>query len=501
MRGELTAGAGRRGLLGLVMALALLAGAFAHAPGAAAAPGLQLGIYEPDYNSSNAPIQSQAFSRTQQAHADFVLIYVSWRAVAPFTPPPGFVAANPTDPAYDWSTTDTAVQNAVSHGLTPLVAFTNAPLWAEGPNRPSQDKAPLGTWDPNPQDVGDFAHALAARYSGAIPGLPVVRYWQLWAEPNLAVNLGPQFNGNTPVGFDVYRPMLNAFYANIKAVSGRNQVLTGGTAPYGNLTPANGLVYQRMQPLTFWRGLLCYSAGKRHKKHKKKKHKKAAAARSNTAPLIPQPCPNPAHFDIAAHHPINVGAPTRAALNENDISTPDLYKLKRVLQAAASSGRVVPGGNKPIWATEIWWSSSPPGSKGLSLARQARYLEQSFYVLWKQQVEAVFWFELHDLVQEGGLPIPTSGLFFRDYTSKPALTAFQFPFVSERLGRSRIRIWGEAPTAGPVDVQIAGKKGFHHFKTLSAGDNRVFVGIVRLSRKARLRAQQGSQTSLVWVQS
>ncbi len=138
------------------------------------------------------------------------------------------------------------------------MAVTRAPLGG-GSGRPLQSVAPLGTWKPDPARLGQFTSAIATRYSGNFAGLPAVRYWQLWAEPNLGLNLSPQFVGNTPVGFDVYRPMLDAFYANLKAVSSQNVVITGGTAPYGGLTPARGLFAPRMQPLTFWRGLLCLS--------------------------------------------------------------------------------------------------------------------------------------------------------------------------------------------------------------------------------------------------
>jgi hypothetical protein len=497
MRGEALASARRRLLVAAIL-LGALAFASAHPSGAHAARGMALGLYDNEFHSGDASTRITALDRAKQADADYVLIYVSWRNVAPTSRPLIFNPTDPNDPAYDWAATDAAVQGATARGLKILMAITLAPDWAEGPNRPSVDKAPPGTWDPNPADLGAFSRAIATRYSGS-DGFPAVRYWQLWAEPNLAVNLGPQFDGNTPVGFDVYRPMLNAFYNNVKAVSQANQVMTGGTAPYGGLTPSRGLVFQRMQPLAFWRGLLCYSAGKK----KGKKKKKGRAARALGTTLIPQACPNPAKFDIAAHHPINVGAPTRAALNADDISTPDLWKLKRVLRAAVSSGRALPGGSKPLWATELWWNSNPPG-RGLPLPRQARYLEQAFYVLWKQAVQATFWFEVRDAEvspgqSAGGLPVPTTGLFLRDGTPKPALTAFQFPFVTERLSKNRVRAWGEAPGAGPVKIEIKRKK-FKTIKTLGAGSNRVFVGILHLSGNARLRAKQGSQTSLIWRQ-
>jgi hypothetical protein len=440
-----------------------------------AARGFETGIYEPDFTSQDAATQTLAFDRTVQARAGFSLIYVSWSSVAPSSTPLGFHASNPADPNYDWSAIDAAVEDASARGLKILLAVVSAPSWAEGPGRPSSQQAPPGTWKPDPAALGEFTHAIATRYSGHFAGLPAVHYWQLWAEPNLGVNLSPQFEGNTPVGFNVYRPMLDAFYANLKGVSSQNVVVTGGTAPYGGLTPARGLTYQRMQPLTFWKGLLCEPIRKHKKKKRKKKSRQATAAATAGC--------TPPRFDVASHHAINVGAPTRHALNPDDASTPDIGKVRRVLRAGGAGGR-------PLWNTEIWWNSNPP-SRGVSLKTQARYLSESFYLLWKQGVSAVFWFELRDLQPNGRDPIPTCGLFFRDYSPKPSFSAFRFPFAAERLRSGRVRVWGIAPAAGPVSIKRSG----HRVKTLKAGSNRVFTGTLR-GRGGRFQAQQGSDSSL-----
>ena len=166
--------------------------------------------------------------------------------------------------------------------------------------------------------------------------------------------------------------------------------------------------------------------------------------------------------------------------------------MRQVIQAAV--------GNKPIWNTEIWWNSNPPG-RGVSLKTQARYLEQSFYILWKQGVSNIFWFEVRDALQDNRNPIPTCGVFFRDGTPKPSLRAYQFPFVTERLSKTRVRVWGMAPGAGKVKVGTGKGKHFHKLRTFKASANRVFVGIVHLRGRARLKAVQGSQSSLIWRQS
>jgi hypothetical protein len=478
--GMASGGARKRGLLATAIGLVTLAAALAHAPVAHGARGFETGIYEPDYTSGNTAVQSLAVARTAQARAGFALVYVAWNGVAPYRKPPGFVASDPEDPNYSWGPIDSAVRDASARGLKVLLAITRAPDWAEGPGRPSQADAPAGSWKPDPTALGEFTRAIASRYSGRSGTLPAVRYWQLWAEPNLGINLSPQFEGNIPVGFQYYRPMLDAFYANLKAVSPQNVVITGGTAPYGGLTPARGLTFQRMQPLTFWRGLLCEPVAKKKKKKRKKRGRRAAAA------AIPG-C-TPPRFDVVAHHPINVGAPTRPAINPDDVSTPDIKKLRRVIRAGV--------GNKPIWATEIWWNSHPPG-RGVSLKTQARYLSQSFYILWKQGVQAAFWFELRDLIPNGRDPIPTCGLLFNDGRPKPAFQAFRFPFAAERLGKTRVRVWGMAPGAGKVKILSRGRR----IRTLKASGNRVFVGIIRLPRAGKLRAVQGNERSLTWKQS
>ena len=99
---------------------------------------------------------------------------------------------------------------------------------------------------------------------------------------------------------------------------------------------------------------------------------------------------------MLAHHPINVGAPSRHALNHDDASTPDIGRIRRVLDKARQTNRVEPGGPKPIYATEIWWDSKPPDPDGVPERKHANYLADSFYLLWKQGVRKVIWFQIRD---------------------------------------------------------------------------------------------------------
>ena len=58
----------------------------------------------------------------------------------------------------------------------------------------------------------DFAHALAARYSGRNKGYPLVRYFSVWNEPNSALFLEPQFDGDG-------RPVAPRAYAALVATA------------------------------------------------------------------------------------------------------------------------------------------------------------------------------------------------------------------------------------------------------------------------------------------
>jgi hypothetical protein len=355
---------------------------------------------------------------------------------------------------------------------------TNAPRWAEGNHRPS--RAPAGTWKPRPSALADFGHAIARRYSGhfrdptlPIKTLPHVRYYQLWAEANLSINLSPQWSHSHPVSPDHYRKMLNAFFGGVKGVQRGDQVVTSGLAPYGDHHPGG----QRLPPVLFWRGLLCLKGNA----------------------LRPGHCGSAAHFDVAAHNPINEGPPTQHAISPTDASTPDLGRIKRVIRKGLSTGGAKPKGKKPLWATEIWWDSKPPDPHGVPAAKQARWLEQSFYVLWRQGASKVVWFLIRDQAPNPSFSTTyQSGLFLRKGTPKPAYRAYRFPFVADRLSKGKVRVWGEAPHSGSVAVQRKSNGHWRTLKVLHAGSNRVFTAKIRLKGKSSLRARQGGEESLPW---
>ena len=451
------------------------------APGATAAPrGLELGLADATFNGSDGALRDEWMGRAREARADLVLLTVAWSSIAPKVPPAGFDAADPADPAYDWETLDGAVRGAVAQGLEPVLSINFAPRWAEGPNRPSPAVAPAGTWLPQPVELGRFAQALAARYSAgfvnpANPGagpLPSVRYFQVWAEQNLSVHLNPLWEGRKLVAPLHYRAMLNAAYAAIHAANPGARVIVGGLAPYGDAAVGGS----RIPPVWFWRSLLCLRGPE----------------------LRPLDCPEPAHFDIAAHNPINVWAPSRGAVSPLDVSTPDLGRLTSIVRRGVATGRALPAGPKPCWATEIWWDSNPPDPEGVPLRRHARFLSESLFELWRQGVGAVIWWFLRD--QSPGAAgfgaTQQSGLFFREGRAKPAYRAFGFPFVARR-GRGRVLLWGKAPSSGRLVVERRTRHGWAPLTRVLAGSRRVFLVRIDAPEGAfRVRARQGQLASL-----
>ncbi|HEY8082570.1 MAG TPA: hypothetical protein VIE64_03295 [Solirubrobacterales bacterium] len=451
--------------------------------GAAATPhNLKLGVTDPVLTASDPALRDEWMARAVSARAGLVLLGVDWSRVAPARRPTGFVAADPADPAYRWETLDGAVRSAVAQGMQPLLAIDVAPAWAEGSNRPSLAVAPAGTWQPQPAELGRFAEALAARYSGrfvdpvnpAAGPLPRVRYFQIWAEENLSVHLNPLWEGGKLVAPQHYREMLNAAYAAIHRANSRARVIVGGLAPYGD-AKAGG---SRIPPVWFWRSLLCLRGAR----------------------LRPLACPQPAHFDIGAHNPINVWAPSRGAVSPLDVSTPDIGRLTKIIKKAVASRRALPAKHKPFWATELWWDSNPPDPQGIPLGRHARFVAKSLFVLWRQGVSAVIWWYLRDQSPgTAGFPATQqSGLFFREGQPKPALRAFRFPFVASRGKHGQVLLWGKAPSPGRLIVERRRRRGWAPLAHPVASSGRIFLARVDAAGGLLLRARQGGERSLSW---
>ncbi len=448
------------------------------APAGADARGLRTGFLDDSlFASSNGSVRATWLNRAKSDGAGVIRINVDWRSVASAKP---LVATNPADPRYHFGSIDGAVRDARARGLDVMLTVWDAPGWATGRHRPNGVRP--GAWKPDPNALGKFGQALARRYSGKFLGLPRVRYFEAWNEPNLSNYLAPQWKGKTAKSPSRYRSMLNRFYSGVHKGQRGAKVIGGATAPFGD-PRRHPLIkgQQRMRPLVFLRKLFCLKRN-----------------------LKPSRCKTKPHLDVLSHHPVNiVNPPKRSAISGDDVEIADFHKLRKLLHAAEHAKHVRPGGHHQLWATEIWWITDPPNRIGVSTKKQARWLEQSFYLLWKQGASVVVNFEIRDIPYDASQPPGaevTSGVFFHSGKKKPAYRSFRFPFVTHRKSKSRVSAWGKAPENGKLQIQVKQHGKWRTKKKLQVHRGRLFRPSLRLRGGAKVRAKVGHTTSLPWHQ-
>jgi hypothetical protein len=375
---------------------------FVAQPAAAAGP-LQTAVYVQNADIPGDDSSANAlFKRIKQTGATAVRLTLSWRDIAPARRPSEFHPKDPTDAAYNWSSSDRVISLALSNGLTPLVTILSAPAWAGG------KKA-------SPPALGEFGTAITSRYSGSFEGLPRVKYWMVWNEPNLSSYLAPQVSGKKLVGAVRYRSMVNAFAAAAHAVRRDNMVVAGLVAPFPFRNDPG--------PLKFMKAVL---SGR-------------------------------TQFDIWAVHPYTSGGPRHHAVTSTGLSLGDLPKARALLNQAVRARRVVSTHPVQFWITEFSWDSKPPDPHGVPLGLEAQWVSEALFRAWKAGVSMFTWFLLTDEVFGPNTPFQ-SGLYFRNGKAKPALTAFRFPFLAIRHSRS-VYVWGRTPAGQPATAVIERKSG------------------------------------------
>jgi hypothetical protein len=398
-----------------------------------------------------------AFENVKKAGAQLVQTPLRWPSVAPGQQPANWNPEDPSDPHYDWESTDLWVTRAVAAGLEPILQVRGAPLWAQ--RCPSNE--PDAPCNPSPDALAAFTTAAVRRYSGHFDGLPRVRYWQGLNEPNLSLFFNPQYDGDKPVSPFLYRTLINRFYAAVKAVEPADLVIAAGLGPIA-------VPKYTIGPMRFTRLLLCM---------KGHTHPRPSAG----------DCEGGVHFDIFDIHPYTTGGPTHEG-GINDVELGDLDKLTTLLAAADRAGRIK-GAFKhtPLWIMEFSWDSNPPDPGGLPMKIESRWTAEALYRSWKAGVEYFFWYSLRDAEPEPKLPFSQtlqSGLFFRGATvaqdqPKEVLFAYRFPFVAYPT-RKGLSFWGRTPTSGPGRVALQVLRGGHWHKiaAIQADEGGIFQGLI-----------------------
>jgi hypothetical protein len=476
-----------RGLLLAVLAVFALGGI----PAQAHAVGLTRAFTDDIFGD---PSEAGWLPRTAATGVRLALIPTYWAAMEP-NPPAG--GQNPTDPGgpqYNFAALDGTVRDFASAGIQVALLVTDAPSWAEAPGGPQYYEA-AGGWEPNATAFGQLGTALAKRYSGSYPdplhpgrSLPRVKYFQAWAEANFSVHLAPQWtkSGGTWVntGAQIYDSMLNAFYAGVKSVHGDNFVVTTGFGPYGDLGPGPCTGPNapqvgpgcRTHPALFARNMVCLQGQSLRKTS----------------------CPNPAHFDAMAIDPYEVGGPTTHAVNEDDVSVPDMGKLTRILSKSVRTGGALPHTHKQLWVTEFGYDSNPPNVKApTSPAGQARWMDQALYLFWKQGVSVAVWYLVRDQAATYVQGDYYTGVYFYNGAPKPALEAYRFPFVVRPPGGSGV-VWGIAPRSGSLSVQRKQGRAWKTLFRIRVGAGSVFVHSISSRLHGSFRGLVGDEASRPW---
>ena len=410
-----------------------------------------------DLRVADAPL---IFSRIRGAGASLTRVTLDWYAIAPKELPASFDPENPSDPAYDWTDLDAIVTAAFAEGVEPYLAVNSTPVWA----RIGQKG---GGAPPIPADFAKFMHAAALRYSGTYPGLPRIRYWQIWIEPNVNRFFRPQLENGKPVAPKRYAAIVNAGADAIHAVRGDNKVIAGGLSPF---TVSRGDT-STIGPMAFMREMLCMNA----------KNKPRAS------------CSRRVHFDIWSHHPFTSGGPTHHAFKKGDVSLGDLPEMKALLVASYKYHHILAPQMPSFWVTEFSWDTSPPDPKALPMKLAARWTAEALYVMWKVGISMVTWLDIRDN------PYPQtatqSGLYLRGATiaqdkPKAILTAFRFPFVAYAR-KGGIFVWGRTPWGKPGRVVVlqSSTGRWKQRASLTANSNGIFSGMVKGTRTGFLRAQ------------
>ena len=419
-----------------------------------------------------------AYEKTRESGTSLIRLYIRWRSIAPpgSDKPAGFEAADPADPAYNWSLLDYQVHYAHRNDLEPVLAIEAGPDWAEGDGRGPFE----GTFRPSPREFALFATAAARRYSGEFEDLPRVRYWQAWNEPNYFRHLMPQYNtafsdpvrpNSQIVSAGIYRRMLNGFARSVHRVHRDNVAITGGLAPFGNERAETHV----SRTLPFMRALLCMNARNR-----------------------PEPgCNKKTHFDIWSHHPYTSGGPTHHALSPLDVSMGDLPKMRRLLRAAIRAGHIVSRKRPKWWITEFSWDTDPPDPKAVPMKLHKRWVAHAMYRAWQNGVSAFVWFQIRDAggaiegehTFDSGLHFQCSDIFC--IKPKPTRQAFRFPFVAFRKGENNARIWGRTPWGLPGEVAIEQrrKSGWRRLTELRANRDGIFKRKMRIGGGDLMRAK------------
>ena len=473
------------------------------------------------YGASDEAVAA-SMKQAKELGVDRIRLTAGWSVLAPEADDdqrPEFDAADPDaytrngwkkyDPIGHWQVLDRAVRLAKEAGLEVMidVGFW-APKWATT----GDPKTERRTFNVSPELYADFVKAVVRRYNGDYipkygvapppeqqrsadsdlvtsvlgslagqqkqqpqsggkaappkpvgPPLPKVTLWTVWNEPNHLGFIQPQWRkqGSRLVqnSGHIYRQLVQAAYPAIKGLQPEATVLVGATSSTGPRTVRSET--DGTPPLAFIRAMACVDAKLR--------------------PITSGPC---AGFkavpgDGYSHHPYSLlHTPDYSdKRNPDNAGIGDLGRLSKLLNRLVAMRRIDPK-VRELYLTEFGYESNPPDPiKPFNPQEQARFINWSEYLAWKNpQVKAFPQFLLKDMGTVSAEAAARgkreygdwqSGLFFNDGSPKPAAATFPLALhvdctTQARGKRKLLVIWGHVrPGSGPRPVTLEqGKASF-----------------------------------------
>ena len=260
--------------------------------------------------------------------ADTLRVEVKWNEVAPqpeSRTKPSFDATDPAAYPGFWPYDD-LMQQATAMGFRIMITLApDAPRWATGGKRG-------GNYKVSSTEFARFARAVGRRYSGAFAGLPAVRVWSLWNEPNHIFFIKPRSEAPR-----VYRRMVEKGLPALRATApSGSKIFVGELAPVGTATKVLG-------PLRFLRAWLCLDNNYRRLR--------GSAARKAGCTHFKKV--NASGF---AHHPYGpFGLPPA---NRDIVNVSAIKRLAKALDLSARAGRITK--HLGIYNTEFGFQTNPP---------------------------------------------------------------------------------------------------------------------------------------------
>jgi hypothetical protein len=383
---------------------------------------------------SGPVVREDALREIQGLGADTLRIEVKWSEVAPSPGAKSEPAFDATDPsAYPgFEPYDDLVTRAFAKGFRVMLTLApDAPNWATAGGRG-------GNYKVDSNDFAKFARAVGRRYSGAFNGLPAVKYFSIWNEPNHIFFLKPRSQSPR-----VYRRLVERGLPALRATAAPgSRVFVGELAPVGTATKVIG-------PKRFLQGWLCVD--------KKFKRLRGAAARKAGCKSFKKVKANG-----FAHHPY--GPTGSVPANRDIINISVIRRLATALDKAARAGRINRG--LPIYNTEFGFQTNPPDPFiSTSPTRQAELInEKEEYSYRYSRLKSYSQYLLYDDPARSG---PSAlkwagfqtGLKLFSGSVKPSYEAYRLPIVVKKRGKG-VLIWGRVrPGSGTRFAQLQRKSG------------------------------------------